>query len=558
MVLCAISGPVSSYLGDGLYEKVLAGLGKDASLPELRPPRPSASIVLWREEPDRGLEVFWIKRAEALDFMGGWYAFPGGGVARSDAVIEVEGRPRGVDDAAPNAGLPEAVTQGVDDLGPILAPGLEAGVLRELFEETGLLLAVGLGGGEVTPASLESVVRAQVSLLDKRAEFGSILAENRWRLDASSLVYAGRWLTPPLGPLRFDNRFFLLEWPGDRSQQPRVLPGEAELGEWVTPSEGLSRWQAGEIVTAPPILHILKVLQEAGVEKGLSRLREPEGVDLGPFRRIEFRPGVVLFPLATPTLPPAIFTNAYVLGTEETVLIDPGSPFERDREWLRQALEALAENHGRRVAAIWLTHHHPDHVGGVEAARRSLRVPVLAHAATAERLAAAGIRVDGELVDGERVVLAGKPPYPVRVIHTPGHARGHLCFLDETYGSLIAGDMVAGLGTIVIDPPEGNMDDYLSSLDRLLELEPRALFPAHGPTIKNARAKLEEYRRHRRWREERILQAWEAGLRGPTEILERAYDDVPSTARPLAERQILAHLERLRWLGRLGASEGGR
>jgi glyoxylase-like metal-dependent hydrolase (beta-lactamase superfamily II)/8-oxo-dGTP pyrophosphatase MutT (NUDIX family) len=542
---------VSNDADGGLYEKVLAGLGKDAGLPELRPPRASASIVLWRQNADRGLEVFWIKRAETLAFMGGWYAFPGGGIARTDGAIAVEGRPQGVEGAAPDAALPEAVIQGVDELGPILAPGIVAGALRELFEETGLLVTAGLDGGEVTADTLATLARVQRALLEKATDFHSILAEHEWRLDASSLVYAGRWLTPPLGPLRFDNRFFLLEWPAERSQQPVVHPGEAELGEWVRPGDGLRRWQSGEIVTAPPILHILEVLGEEGVDKGLERLRQPEEINLGPFRRVEFRPGVVLFPLATPTLPPALFTNAYVVGSGEAVLIDPGSPFERDIDWLRRGLEALREQHGRRVKAIWLTHHHPDHVGGVEAARRALDVPVLAHPATAERLAAAGIAVDGELVDGERVVLAGGPPFPIRVIHTPGHARGHLCFLDETYGSLIAGDMVTGLGTVVIDPPEGNMDDYLSSLDKLFDLAPQALFPAHGPTIKNARAKLDEYRRHRRWREERVLEAWSAGLREPAEMLERVYDEVPPIARPLAERQIVAHLERLRRLGKL-------
>jgi glyoxylase-like metal-dependent hydrolase (beta-lactamase superfamily II)/8-oxo-dGTP pyrophosphatase MutT (NUDIX family) len=495
--------------------------------------------------------VFWIKRAETLAFMGGWYAFPGGGIARTDGDIAVEGRPQGVDGAAPEAALPEAVTQGVDDLGPILSPGLVAGALRELFEETGLLVAAGLGGGEVAADTLETLARTQGALLEKTTEFQSILAEHGWRLDASSLVYAGRWLTPPLGPLRFDNRFFLLEWPAERGQQPVVHPGEAELGEWVRPGDGLRRWQGGEIVTAPPILHILEVLGEEGVEEGLERMRQPKEINLGPFRRVEFRPGVVLFPLATPTLPPALFTNAYVVGSGEAVLIDPGSPFERDIDWLERGLEALREQHGRRVTAIWLTHHHPDHVGGVEAIRRALDVPVLAHAATAERLAATGLSVDGELVDGERVVLAGGPPFPIRVIHTPGHARGHLCFLDETYGSLIAGDMVAGLGTIVIDPPEGNMDDYLSSLDKLFDLAPQALFPAHGPTIKNARAKLDEYRRHRRWREERVFEAWSAGLREPAEMLERVYDDVPVIAGLLAERQIVAHLERLQRLGKL-------
>jgi glyoxylase-like metal-dependent hydrolase (beta-lactamase superfamily II) len=258
-----------------------------------------------------------------------------------------------------------------------------------------------------------------------------------------------------------------------------------------------------------------------------------------------------MLPLATHTLPPAFTTNAYLLGTGEAVLVDPGSPLDAENERLERALTAVRERLGRRVTAIWLTHHHPDHIGGVERLRRFLGVPVLAHSATAERLAGR-IAVDGTLQDGERIVLAGEPPFPVRVVHTPGHARGHLCFLAEAHGSVLAGDLVAGLGTIVVDPPEGDMDAYLASLDKLAALSPRTLFPAHGPAIQDAVGKLREYIAHRLWREERVAAAWERGLRTPNEMLATVYDDVPKEAHPLAERQILAHLDRLRKVGRIG------
>src|SRR5690606_23748958 len=126
-----------------------------------------------------------------------------------------------------------------------------------------------------------------------------------------------------------------------------------------------------------------------------------------------------------------------------------------------------------------------------------------------------GVPVDGELADGERIVLAGEPPFPLRVVHTPGHAPGHLAFLDETWGSLVAGDVAAGIGTIVIDPPQGDMDAYLASLDRLIALAPKTLFPAHGPTLRDAAGALRELRAHRLWREERVLAAWRNGLREP-------------------------------------------
>ena len=112
--------------------------------------------------------------------------------------------------------------------------------------------------------------------------------------------------------------------------------------------------------------------------------------------------------------------------------------------------------------------------------------------------------------------------------------------------------MVAGFGTIVIDPPEGSMKDYLTSLDRLRRLAPRTLFPAHGPAIHDAVGKLEHFLSHRRWREERVLEAWGEGRRRAEEIVDLAYDDLPEVARPLAERQVQAHLEHLRARGKIG------
>ncbi len=484
-----------------LYERVLARVASGAGPPEARPPRPSAAVVPWRRSVAGELEVFWMRRADSLAFMGGWHAFPGGGVARGDAEATLAGEPQGAADAPADAGAPASVI-GDLDLGQAVTTAVTACALRELAEETGI---------EAEP---------------------------------SHLVFAGRWLTPPLGPVRFDTRFFLLEWPAERAAQPSAVSSECAEVEWIRPAAALERWSRGEVITAPPILHLLRVLGEDGPETGLARLRNPVEANLGPHRRIEFQPGVLTFPLQTPTLPPATHTNSYLLGARELVLIDPGSPFEPEIDGLLAAISTLAAE-GRKTTAIWLTHHHPDHVGGVDRVRRALGVPVSAHPATAERLRPLGIEVDAPLEDDQRIILAGEPEMTVRVLHTPGHARGHLCFLEERTGALLAGDMIAGIGTIVIDPPEGDMDDYLASLERLERLDARTLFPAHGPTIRGARAKLHEYIDHRLWREERILEAWRSGLRELDELLPRVYDDTPKIAHPLARRQLQAHLDRL-------------
>jgi glyoxylase-like metal-dependent hydrolase (beta-lactamase superfamily II)/8-oxo-dGTP pyrophosphatase MutT (NUDIX family) len=549
--------------GESLYEKVLRQLGaegKGAPTAGLPPPRASAAVVPWRRQrAGRGIEVYWVRRSPELPFMGGWHAFPGGGLARADAGLPVAGIPRGMaPDLAPDlaqahglpeaAGLPESLRDTVETVGPDLLPGIVVCALRELFEETGLLLAA--SPRPLSPADLERERRA---LLAGERKLGEALAALGATLDASALVYAGRWLTPPFTPVRFDNRFFLLEWPAEEPVQPAVWPGELAEGEWIEPGEAWARWHRGDVLAAPPILHLLKVLAEEGPEGGLPRLVDPKETNLGPFRKIELRPGVLLFPLAVRTLPPAATVNCYLLGHGEAALVDPGSPAAVEIDRLERALAAAREKDGFTVTAIWLTHHHPDHVGGAATLAARLGVPICAHERTADRLAGQGIAVGRRLADGERIVLAGGPGRPamtVRAVHTPGHARGHLCFFDEDGGSLLAGDMVAGLGMIVIDPPEGDMDDYLASLEKLIALSPRTLFPGHGPAVLDAAAKLREYIAHRLWREERVLAAAQAG-QSPAEMLPTVYDDVPQEAYPLALRQILAHLERLGRQGRL-------
>ena len=577
---------MSEAASGNLYEAMLAGLASavgaaGAAETAMPPARPSASVVPWRRTArtartaavrragGSGVEVFWVKRGETLPFMGGWHAFPGGGLSRSDAEIAVI-PPTGP--TAPTApidpgarAVPAAQAKPEPIAADDLPPGILACAIRELFEETGILLARPAAGTEGAPDPAQ-VAAARRALLGGRS-FAAVLGDLGCAADASRLVYAGRWLTPPFAPMRFDNRFFLLEWPAAEAAQPEVQPGELEAGAWVEPAAAWQSWQLGDVLAAPPILHLLQVLGEDGPDAGLPRLRQPVEADLGPMLRVELRPGVLMFPLVTRTLPPALTTNAYLLGFGDAVLVDPGAADAAEIERLAAALAAAHQRLGRRVTAIWLTHHHPDHVAGVPALRRRLGVPVLAHPATAARLAADGGAsgmggmggmggLDGTLGDGQQVILAGQgrpeaPDLLVQIVHTPGHARGHLCFLELGQRSLLAGDMVAGLGTIVVDPPEGDMDDYLASLARLVALAPRTLFPGHGPAVKNAVPKLREYIEHRLWREARVLAAWREGRHDPAAMLPTVYDDVPRAAWPLAARQVLAHLARLRRAGQL-------
>jgi len=267
---------------------------------------------------------------------------------------------------------------------------------------------------------------------------------------------------------------------------------------------------------------------------------------------------VRMFPVRTPTLPPATHTNCYIVGDRELVVIEPASPWPDEQARLDAWLDALA-GQGRRVREILLTHHHQDHVGGVDHLRRRLGVPVAAHRATAE-LVRSRFPVDRLIEDGEVLVLdRGKPgERRLRAIFTPGHAPGHLCFLEEVTHVLIAGDMVAGVGFIVIDPPEGDMALYLASLARMKAFGARALYPAHGLPIADTGARLDEYVKHRLAREAKVASALSTEERPLSELLPIVYGDTPLFLHPIAARSLLAHLQKLRADGRAREASPGR
>jgi glyoxylase-like metal-dependent hydrolase (beta-lactamase superfamily II) len=271
-----------------------------------------------------------------------------------------------------------------------------------------------------------------------------------------------------------------------------------------------------------------------------------------PDRLTQVAPGIRVLALETPTLPPAAHTNTYVVGPERghQVVIDPGTPYPDQQRVLARAI-ADETAQGRPLGLVLLTHHHGDHVGGATALAQAFGVPIAAHANTARRLAGR-VEVTRELGDGE--VLDG---YDVRCVYTPGHADGHLCF--EHGGASIVGDMVAGFGTILIDPVEGNMTHYLASLAVLLARPATRLLPAHGPAIEDGPGKLREYIAHRTMREDRVLAALRAVTdASPSELVPTAYADTPKLLWPLAERSLRAHLDKLVGEGRAREAAPGR
>jgi ribonuclease/clavin/mitogillin len=264
----------------------------------------------------------------------------------------------------------------------------------------------------------------------------------------------------------------------------------------------------------------------------------------------EVADGVSMLSLRTPTLPPATHTNAYLIGTRELVLIEPASPYPEEIAQATAWVEAhLARGHTLR--ALLLTHHHADHIGGAEAMRSRFDVPIWAHDRTAERLAHK-IEIDRVLDHGERIELDGPVPMSLEAMHTPGHAPGHLCFFEPQSRSLIAGDMVAGVGTILVEAVDGDMQLYLASLAAMAERNAARLLPAHGLPIEDAAARLAFYIQHRLGREAKVVAALGTFVQPASlqELVPIAYADTAQYAWPLARMAIEAHLIKLAREGR--------
>jgi glyoxylase-like metal-dependent hydrolase (beta-lactamase superfamily II) len=218
-------------------------------------------------------------------------------------------------------------------------------------------------------------------------------------------------------------------------------------------------------------------------------------------------------------------TNTWIVGAGPSVVIDPG-PDDRGH------LEAVRQRAGR-IAAILLTHHHLDHAQGAAAMSHGTGAPIMAASPRSGEQPLQG----GMTVEGGDVAL--------EVVAAPGHSPDHMVFFDRERAALFTGDAVLGRGTSVIDPPEGDLAEYVRSLHRMVDLRPEVILPGHGPIVRPAIAKLIEYLEHREERERQVLAVLRDGPRRPEEIVPAIYAEYPEAVRAAAARSVLAHLIKL-------------
>lgn len=400
-------------------------------------------------------------------------------------------------------------------------------------------------GGTLDKEEQQEVAKGGLAAF-QRAAAREVEEEIGVALDPGSLAPAGRLVTPPFAPLRYDTQFFLAQAPKDAS--PRIVDvGELESGRWWKPADALAAWDRGEVPIPPPTLAFLREVEAAGsVEAAARKVASQDALPHDARFVIEFHPRVFVLPLEAPTLPPARTTNTYFVASERgLVVVDPGTPHEEERARLEDHVRRLLAP-GRLPLAIVITHHHADHWGSAEALKRAFGFEVLAHR-DAAALLPPGL-VDREVEDGDAILLGAWKPtgaeWRLDVLHTPGHAPGHVSLRDSRFGALLVGDMLSGVSTILIDPEGGDMGEYLASLERLAALAPPIVLPAHGVALPGGA--VAQALAHRRDREARVLAA--LAKRGPCDadaLVADAYADTPGANPALAAAQVesvLAHL----------------
>lgn len=533
-------------------------------------PRPAATLILCRDA-DPGIEVLLLQRTHEAVFMPGAYVFPGGAVDPQDNVDDLHGHFLGV--SPDQANLMLDVEEG--GLGYLVA------ALRECFEESGLLLAHQgestdcLDHGEPELASRCASLRQQ--LMSGEQTLQQVCEALGVTLSLDRLAYFSRWITPEGRPRRFDTRFFLAVAPP--GQIPCHDGRETIHHLWISPQEALERHKRGDLLVPIPTRASLQALvgfadtgslmdhflqsapttARARPARGAAgpRLIKPGEPSYAEVEKLdpcfsgaasyEIKPGAVTAlsptvrritaPNPGPMTGPG--TNSYLIGQgRDRALIDPGPAMDSHLQAIMEAAEG-------QLRWILVTHTHPDHSPGAQRLRELTGASVLGMEAPDDGHQDRSFQPDHVLSHGERVAGEG---FSLRVLHTPGHASNHLCYLHEDEGLLFSGDHIMQGSTVVINPPDGDMLAYLESLAMLKEEAVTYIAPGHGFLMAHPVKVMDWLIAHREKRENKVVAALRS-LSGPIHeeaLVTMVYDDVPAAIHPLARRSLLAHLNKLR------------
>lgn len=436
-----------------------------------------------------GEDILVVRRQPALTAFPGYWAFPGGKVDAEDgeALHRTGGWCAGIE------------------------PRLVEALVRELREEVGFDLDAAAAAGELI-----------------------------------SLHVFGHALAPAFVPVRFDTLFFRVHL----KSRPTITldTGEVDHYRWASPATLMDDYRDGRLLFAPPTSAAVALLAGGGGNVAGAFALEEFHTQRLPMIEPIF--GVRIIHVRSNTLPPAFHTNCFLIGDEGThrILVDP-SPWNDDE------LDALHERvKGLGVSEIFLTHHHPDHRERANDLVKRLGVRIALSSDTEARITESLPHyfkgITRRIVnDGDEVARwLGRP---VRALAVPGHDEGQLALMPDDGAWCIVGDLIQGVGTVVIHKPEGNMRRYFESLERVIALDPKVIIPSHGTAL-GTTFRLAETLKHRQMRESSVLALHREG-RSTDEMLAAIYRGLDPRLLPLARQNIEAHLDKLREDGALAA-----
>ena len=239
-------------------------------------------------------------------------------------------------------------------------------------------------------------------------------------------------------------------------------------------------------------------------------------------------------------------TGTYIIGHGEVAVVDPGPA---DEAHINAILSATA---GETITHVLVTHTHMDHSPGCRLLRAHTDAPTYGYGPHGAGKAEQGVVVeeggdmdfvpdvlvkDGDIIEGQG--------WSVECVHTPGHTSNHVCFALREERALFSGDHVMGWSTSIVSPPDGDMAEYMRSLEKLLARDDDHYWPTHGPRIDTPKRLVEAFMGHRRQRDAQILSCLDDGVGDIREMVPRMYKGVDERLYPAAARSVLAHLVQL-------------
>lgn len=348
-------------------------------------------------------------------------------------------------------------------------------------------------------------------------------------------------VTPEFNPYRFETYFYWVEL---SAEYPFVCDeGEIFEGTWTKGVELLNQYEAGLHLAVPPTVRIIEKFAAGGFSEVRSELRLPYNPET-EVPCIESISGVKQFLPRSHTFPPANRTNCFLIGD---TLIDP-SPIDED-EFIK--LKNSLKN--SIIKKILLTHHHPDHHEFAPRLGLELDLPIFISQDSFERIT----KKWGEdyfsknkiFIANDGDILTDWKKSPVYLMAVPGHDEGQLAPYVKSGEWIIAGDLFQSVGTVVVGGDEGDMAKYFSSLEKVIKLNPKAIFPSHGIALGGVH-KLKKTLKHRKSREEVILNLAKEG-KDVEEIFNIIYEGLEAKLKIYAVATIEKHVQKLKEEGLL-------